>query len=831
MKLVPNKVVPGGRILVVGDAPDAWSAKDGNHFYGTCGSMVADALLRAGASLNDVSYVNVSPSQIPHATLLKQFGTRNGVDAELDMMLEILQLAIERANPNVIVPLGSLAYKLCTGIGEWKKVMRQGRATYDYAGIAAYRGSIVRGVGPVAEGRKCVGAVHPRDVLRQGHLRPVFAADIARAVAQSQFPEIRLPNPHIVIAPDGVERAAWISWLKGPAGERSPSGAVADSFLTVDIEFVGTTLICVGLTRSSDCAVVFRTRNSTEIADVKHILESGVPLCFQNGMFDCGILEWHFGMSLFPSFQHDTLVGMHVCYTELPKDLGFIGSIFTEHPVWWDKISWPAIKKGKQPVEDVLQYNGIDVVVTHEAMIKMLNDELLDPVLRAEYDYEMSLMHPLWECSKLGVNFDAEHVGLLDTELRIEELEASIAVANIAGGEMVNLRSNAQMVKLLTETLGFKKSELRASKAGGVKADDFAIAELIATAKHDHQREALREVRKARKAANLQSKFTQIELDDDGRFRCIYNPAKTVTSRLSSATFFPTGRGSNLQNIPKDKRVRAAFRADPGYAFIYADLKSAESYVVAHITNDKEMLRLHSPEYMSGLRDGHKFVAAFLLDKEVEDVTDDERYIGKQCRHALNYMMGWRTLQERINKSADETGVWVTAAQSKVFVQKYRALHQALPLWWNQVGEELRRTRSVTTLLGRRRTFYEAPDRVLPEAVAFIPQGTIAKALNLGLLSCANDPELKRMGYQLLMQVHDAIGFQVPIANLREALPQVERNLTLPITIARRAESPYEIQVPVDMKVGFNWGEANPKKNYNPRGLRDVATFYQQEGL
>lgn len=832
MKLVPNRVIPNARILIVSDVPDAWTAKEGNHFTGTTGGMIADALLRAGAQLSDVSYVNVSAIPMPAASILKRFGDAGDTpDGELTMMLDILKTSIERANPNVIVPIGSLAYKLVVGIGEWKKVMRQGRATYDYTGITSYRGSVVRANGVAAQNRKCVGTIHPRDVQRQGYLRPVFAADIARAVVQSATAEIRLPNPTIVIEPTGMERAAWTSWLTGPAGAVSPSGAVADEFLTVDIEYVGTTLICVGVTRSRDCAVVFRTHTAEGVADVARILGTGVPLCFQNGMFDCGILEWHFGMRLFQHFKHDTLVAMHVCYTEMPKDLGFIGSILTEHPVWWDKISWKAIKAGKQSVEDVLQYNGIDVVVTHEAMCKLLADDLQEKILRDEYDYEMSLMEPLWRCSVRGVKFDAEACQELGVELRMEELEAAIKVAAVNGGDSLNLRSNAQMARFLTEKLGIRKSVLRTTKAGGIKCDDFAIAEYIATAQTDLQRETLRSIRKSRKAANLQSKFTELELDDDGRFRCIYNPAKTVTSRLSSSKFFPTGRASNLQNIPRDKRVRSIFVADEGYAMVYADLKSAESYVVAHITNDKEMMRLHSPEYMSGKLDGHKFVASFLLDKPIEEVTEDDRYIGKQCRHALNYLMGWRTLQERINKSADETGVWVSAAQAKVFVQKYRALHTSLPTWWNQVADELRRTHSVTTLLGRRRTFYDQPDRVLPEAVAFVPQGTIAKALNLGLLNCNQHSELRRMDFQLLMQVHDAINFQVPIAHVREALPLVEACLSIPITIARRGEEPYEIRVPVDMKVGFNWGDANLKKDYNVRGLRDVATFLQMEGL
>jgi hypothetical protein len=160
--------------------------------------------------------------------------------------------------------------------------------------------------------------------------------------------------------------------------------------------------------------------------------------------------------------------------------------------------------------------------------------------------------------------------------------------------------------------------------------DDTTLANIQLKAKDERQRQAIKMVRAARERRDLISKFCEIDLDSDGRMRCHYDPAKTDTSRLSSRKFYPTGNGANLQNVPRDTRVRAVFVPDRGYVFGYADLKSAESLVVAHITGDPEMLRLHSPEYMDGKRDGHKYVASFLLGKPIDQITKDDRYLGKR---------------------------------------------------------------------------------------------------------------------------------------------------------------------------------------------------------
>jgi uracil-DNA glycosylase family 4 len=858
--------------MVVGEAPGADEVREGKPFIGYSGQLLRDVMRSVGIDPDAVYYANLCKYRPPNNELRSFFDDKGVPNAQVLEGLTELKTEIEEVNPNVIIPVGNYPLKFITGRGTWSN---------GYSGIGTYRGSILQGTA-FAGGRKCIPTYHPAAATRQYSLKHIMRVDLSRAKDQAAYAAIQRPRKFILLDPQGDDREAWSRWLVAPTGTESPRFRFSDtdlewttvkagSFLTGDIEYIGSRLLCCGLTRHADVAVVFATRDAAAISHIRAILGSGVPLCFQNGMFDCSILEYFYNIPCIQYLMHDTMIAMHAAYTEFPKDLGFIGSIFTEQPVWFEQPDpknpgryvlvnaefWKAVKRALEGLglgieyyeKFYFPYNGTDVWVTHASMESMLADELTDPAIYNTYRHEMSLVRPLWEIGKRGVKID---IGSLQDLSKTLEQEASILLAGIAqyaGGKAVNVKSPPQVAEFLYGAMGVPQIGPKTPK-GRWKMDDDTLASLLLKSSNEKQKTAIKMVRDCRERLDLISKFCEIELDDDGRMRCHYDPAKTDTGRLSSRKFYPTGRGTNLQNVPRDPRVRAVFVPDKGYIFAYADLKSAESLVVAHITGDPEMLRLHSPEYLSGSLDGHKYVASFLLDKAIDQITKDERYLGKRVRHAGNYGLGWFRLMQLINADAQKTGVTVDAAQAKRLIEKYRQLHPMLKYWWDRVLSQLWETHTLTTQHGRKRTFYGRPDEILPEAIAYNPQGTVAQTLNMGLLRIAPDYlkepnnywmaaydwdrspllhadvvnkcyQVQHADLQMLLQVHDAVGFQVPEANADKVLPLVKELMAIPIPIQRRGEEPYEITIPVDIQVGYNWGEFDPKKpDLNPNGLR-----------
>lgn len=878
-------------IVVIGEAPGADEVREGLPFVGYSGKLLRECLGAAGIDPESVFFTNLCRYR-PPANELRAFHDRKGVpNDKIIQGLTLLKADLDAIKPNLVIALGNYPLHYLTGRGNWKP-------DSGYTGISNYRGYVLDGRA-IAAGLKVLPTYHPAAATRDYSLKHLIQFDLGRAASQSKFPEIRGPRRCLVVEPEGAELEAWIKWLLGPTGSApdaichdriiqagvDPNEVQSDGYISADIEYIGSKLLCVGFTRSAKLAVILPTRTIADVDLVRGILLSGIPLCFQNAMFDCSILEWFYDIPCLKYLLHDTMIAMHAAYTEFPKDLGFIGALQTEWanmPPWWEGIDgdfWKMVKKLRDAgatgeawheVEKAyLPYNGGDVCATHEAMQALLSDELTNPAIRNTYLHEMSLIRPLWRIGKRGVRINLSAMQQLAVSLQEEAELLAAGVAHIAGGS-VNVKAPQQVAKFLYDTLNLPKGARTKPTSrfpdGQWKMDDTTLAELSLKATNDRQRVAIRLIRDARERLDLVSKFCEIELDDDSRMRCHYDPAKTTTGRLSSRSFYPTGRGANLQNVPKDTRARAVFVPDPGYVFAYADLKSAESFVVAHITGDPEMLRLHTPEYLAGKLDGHKYVASFLLDKPIELITKDERYLGKRCRHAGNYSMGWFKLMQLVNADAQKTGVSINAARAKQLISKYRMLHPYLEGWWRSIEAELWQTHTLHTLHGRPRVFYGRPSEILPEAIAYNPQGTVGQTLNMGLLRLDSDyaesevrtlgvagntpyeafeeksslwmkswdyqhigvhemynnvlksQTVQSLGFQMLLQVHDAIGFQVPEEHAATVLPLVRDLMAIPIEVHRRGLEPYTITIPVDIQTGYNWGEHEEKKN--PNGLR-----------
>jgi uracil-DNA glycosylase family 4 len=854
-KHVPPRGPDTARVMVVGEAPGANEERVGRPFVGPAGMLLEEMLSASGIDPTLVFYTNICPYRPPGNDIRSYFNDTGGPNGLVQQGLAELISQISRVSPNVIIPLGNYPMAMLTGVARWSK--KNG-----YTGIGDYRGSILPG-NSIAGGRKCVPTYHPANVLREYSNKPIVKMDLRRAASESRFPEIRRIVKRTILDPRGPERAAWLGWLRSPPGSLSPrvDFGTPDSpdfrqlpsgpFGSGDIEYVGNKLLCLGATRHRDLAVVLGTLNETDIRDVRDLLECGLPWCFQNGMFDCSILEWFYGIRVTQHLRHDTMLMMHVAYTEYPKDLGFIGSVYTDQPNWKDMVDWKKVASGEQPYEDVYRYNGIDTWVTHEAAEKMLEDELVPAINSLTYDFEVALIHPLWEMSKGGVKIDIPTLTGLRNQLEKEYKAMDWGLEQVYGAP-VNVKSGQQLAKLLYDKLDVPRGKKTATQAWSF--DDGTLADLLLKAKTDQQRAVIRTIRGIKERRDLISKFCDIELDDDGRMRCHYDPAKTQTGRLSSRKFYPTNRGGNLQNIPRDTRVRMVFVPDDGYVFGYADLKSAESLVVANITGDPEMLRLHSDAFMTGEADGHRYVASYLFDKPMDQINKEERYIGKKVRHGCNYSMGWFRLMQVINAEAQETGVSINAATAKILIAKYRQLHPYLEAWWRSVQVELFRTRTILTtkkwieceLLPNHRwssdeisaggawhqrphVFFGRPDAILPEAIAQNPQGTIADTLNIGLLRASRDRVLSELGYRSLLQVHDAIGFQAPRDRIVAVATRLSELMSVRLRVEKKGE-PIDFTVPVDVKIGMNWGEFDPKKpEQNPNGLIDLKEWIKKE--
>lgn len=822
--------------MVVGEAPGADEERYGKPFVGPAGQTLRNFLAQVGIDPDEVFYTNICKIR-PPANKLEKFFLDGGVPTEpvLEGLLELMQ-EIQSVKPNVIYAAGNYALWALTAKASWFDKTIKGERVRGFTGIQKWRGSILPC--SLVEGFKVVPTYHPSYIMREGMAdHGTYLADLTRIKEDSEFPELRWPEKEIVVA--WQQPKVLVNYHQVIAEKEAPlwlphdmnRDQLKDKLLsspsrpsTLDIEYIGSKLLCVGMSVDNVNPIVIPTETLGDMFYMQSIVDNTKKFNAQNSMFDASILEWHFGIKIMRRVTFDTMIAANAANIELPKGLDYLVSIYTRQPYHKDMVDWKKIAKGAQPLSIMYAYNGIDVWTQDEVMQEQIKWELQDEGVRRTFDFMMAMLVPLWEMSKRGVRMDLELLKNISSTLDSEAAAAHFQLMFLVGASQpINVRSNQQVADLLFNKLGLPTGKMNAT---GPACDDKTLAGLQLQAKNDEQRQAITLIRQIRTAENLKSKFFDLEFDNDGRMRGSYDPTKTVTGRLASRKFHPTGKGTNAQNIPRDKRARRAFIADKGKVFGYADLEKAESLVVAHLTGDPRMLHDHAPG-----QNAHKNLGAALFGKAPEDLTDDEYYLSKKTRHAGNYMQGWKTFMTNVNQDAHKTGVSVTAAEAKRYIEAYRNLHPFLPKWWDQTKQALYRGRTLYNLVGRKRVFYGHTESILPEAVAFVPQSTVGDTLNIGLLNVEGVPcpysveagvfdaligeELRDCGYEGLMQIHDAIAFQCFERDVERVTGLIRRALSIPILNPRTYETftiPVEIAVDLDPEhlkaMKSNWGDA-----------------------
>lgn len=231
--------------------------------------------------------------------------------------------------------------------------------------------------------------------------------------------------------------------------------------------------------------------------------------------------------------------------------------------------------------------------------------------------------------------------------------------------------------------------------------------------------------------------------------------------------------------------IRKMFLPDRGFMIFDADLSGADAQVVAWDAGDEDL----KSAFRSGL-DVHTKNATDMLGDSFTNLDGParkrKRQENKVAVHASNYGASARTLAINLSWSVAQAANW----QFNWF-----RLHPNIKTWHNRIRNQLYLpTHSVSNAFGYRRIYFDRPDSILPEALAWIPQSTVAETCFRGAL------QLRRAcpWVQMLLQVHDSLVFQVPFthadkldeirAGLRVTVPYPDP-LTIPWKLARSAKS------------------------------------------
>lgn len=765
MKVLPE-LNAGAKWLLVGEAPGEEEAEQGKPFIGKSGKLLVGALAKVGLTRKQFNITNVCPYQ-PAGNDIKNIPKEVLADGKA-----ALHEFIRETVPSAILAVGNTSLEALTGL---RGISNRRGSTYDFEGI------------PV------VATIHPAAALRDPQSVPLMLHDIAKF---KQLVDGKLPPRmvrELITNPDNNDL------------EDLYEEALREGTVCADIEAFGYNLACVGFATIPQRAVCVPADTEERLDFIRRLIGDGrVAKVFHNSPYDVPFFEHRCGIRVAGQVE-DTLAMAQALQPELPRDLATLTSLYTDQPYYKDMATdWKKAPTDPEVIEKLRQYNCLDVSTTIE-IYRALEGKLLKNGLYDVYRRTRRVLPKTFQMSMRGLRYDAAEAKRLHDKMT-KEVTRWQKVLDGRAGHPVNVYSNPQVSNLLYKEL--RLPVRRGKTVDSATTGEKVLNDIYAKTTDRRTKKILRAILEIRERRKFVSSYLKRGPSRDGRVRTSFNPMGTETGRWSASKFLIV-EGTNLQTVPGI--WKSCFIADEGMLFWNADYSQIEARIVAYMAQDaRQMAVFEDPN-----GDIHKENAAVIFGKPVEEITYAERQIGKSV-HALNYGVGPNTLMDHINKGARETGVRVSLAQAKRIREIYLERNPAVRQWQADTWEEVKRTKRLVNHFGRVRVFfgptvakgpldYEAVEHTRKEGLAFIPQSDVPDMMNTALNTLAEQPPCP--GFEVLLNVHDALAGQGPANDLEVWLPAIRKAMELPVPIHGRL-----VRIPVDIKVGTRWSELEKMK-------------------
>ncbi|MBQ2803551.1 MAG: DNA polymerase I [Lachnospiraceae bacterium] len=398
-------------------------------------------------------------------------------------------------------------------------------------------------------------------------------------------------------------------------------------------------------------------------------------------------------------------------------------------------------------------------------------------------EIEMPLSLVLYDMEQEGVLVRKEELKAYGDALvaRIEELEQSI---HTRAGVEFNINSPKQLGEVLFETLklpGGKKTKTGYSTA----------AEVLEKLSEEYP--IVKDILEYRGLTKLKSTYADglaVYIEEDGRIHTNFNQTITATGRISSTE-------PNLQNIPMrmelGRRIRKVFVPREGCKFMDADYSQIELRVLAHMSEDEQLIEAYHME-----QDIHRITAAKVFHTSFEEVTDLQRRNAKAVNFGIVYGISSFGLSQDLSISKKE------AAE---YIEQYFATYPKVKEFLDRLVLEARKKGYITTMFGRRRPVPELSSsnfmqRSFGERVAMNSpiQGTAADIIKIAMIKVWKALREANLRSKLILQVHDEL--------LIETYCEEEVLVRQILSENMKEAAKLSVALEVDLHTGDNWYKA-----------------------
>ncbi|NQP51488.1 DNA polymerase I [Streptococcus suis] len=424
------------------------------------------------------------------------------------------------------------------------------------------------------------------------------------------------------------------------------------------------------------------------------------------------------------------------------------------------------------------------LIETEEPMLTKLEENQQLDLL---FDMELPLANVLAKMEIAGIKVEAETLKAMQSENEVLIDQLTKEIYELAGQEF-NINSPKQLGAILFEDMGLPLEYTKKTKTGYSTAVD--VLERLAPIAP-----VVSKILEYRQITKLQSTYVvglQDAILEDGKIHTRYVQDLTQTGRLSSTD-------PNLQNIPvrleQGRLIRKAFVPSLENSVLLAsDYSQIELRVLAHISQDKHLIEA----FQQGA-DIHTSTAmrVFGIEK-AEDVTPNDRRNAKAVNFGVVYGISDFGLSNNLG---------ITRKEAKAYIDTYFERFPGIKNYMETIVREARDKGYVETIYKRRR---ELPDinsrnfnvRNFAERTAINSpiQGSAADILKVAMINLDKALTEAGLATRMLLQVHDEIVLEVPVAELETVKAMVKETM----------ESAISLSVPLiaDENEGSTWYEA-----------------------
>ena len=424
-----------------------------------------------------------------------------------------------------------------------------------------------------------------------------------------------------------------------------------------------------------------------------------------------------------------------------------------------------------------------ELLSAYSAIIQEIDSKELD--LYKKIELPLSII--LDKIEKAGMKIDLAAFQLLKGELqqKIRLLEESVFQE---AGCVFNLNSPKQLQDILFNQLKLPTDGIK-SNTTGYSTDEESLS--ILADQGIGVASLILEFRTLSKLLNTYVDKLPQAADSHERLHTTLEQTVVASGRLSS-------KDPNLQNIPVrteyGQKIRKCFIAEAGHQLVCADYSQIELRILAHISNDANLIDAFNKRY-----DIHLATASQIFHKPQSEVTRDERSYAKSINFGLIYGKSVFGLAKELK---------IERSAAKLYIDNYFAKYPQVKDFMERIKKDAHRDGYVSTIYGRKiyLTNINSSNKILSQAEERLAlnapmQGSAADIIKIAMLNVDKWLQDNQLQSKMIMQVHDELILQVPDNEVSVVLENLARLMVKGINL--------NVPLEVDVKAAGNWSAAH----------------------